>query len=115
MVNSFRATLNVSIFITGSNSKLLSGELATHLSGRYISITMMPFTFSEFIELYISKNGDKGDNTILSLFNEYKTWGGMPQIYNTNSPQKKIIFKDLYNSIVLKDIVGRNNIKDTNL
>ena len=116
VVNSFRATLNVSIFITGSNSKLLSGELATHLSGRYISITMMPFTFSEFIELYISKNGDNRDNTMLSLFNEYKTWGGMPQIYNTNSPQeRKLYLKDLYNSIVLKDIIGRNNIKDTNL
>lgn len=76
----------------------------------------MPFTFSEFIELYISKNGDNRDNTMLSLFNEYKTWGGMPQIYNTNSPQeRKLYLKDLYNSIVLKDIIGRNNIKDTNL
>ena len=51
VINSFRATLNVSIFITGSNSKLLSGELATHLAGRYISIKLLPFTFSEYLEL----------------------------------------------------------------
>lgn len=51
VINSFRATMNVSIFITGSNSKLLSGELATVLTGRFISIKMMPFTYSEFLEL----------------------------------------------------------------
>lgn len=50
MINSFRSTLNVSIFITGSNSKILSGELSTILTGRYISIKMMPFTFSEYLE-----------------------------------------------------------------
>ena len=50
VVNSFRATHNVSIFITGSNSKLLSGELATHLSGRTVSFRVMPFNFQEFCE-----------------------------------------------------------------
>ena len=55
VINSFRATMNVSIFITGSNSKLLSGELATVLTGRYISIKMMPFTYAEFLELKKSK------------------------------------------------------------
>ena len=51
VINSFRATLNVSIFITGSNSKILSSELSTHLSGRYISLRILPFTFSEYLEL----------------------------------------------------------------
>ena len=51
VINSFRATMNVSIFITGSNSKLLSGELATVLTGRFVSIKMMPFTYSEYLEL----------------------------------------------------------------
>ena len=51
VINSFRATMNVSIFITGSNSKLLSSELATHLSGRYISLKIMPFTFKEYLQL----------------------------------------------------------------
>lgn len=49
VINSFRATHNISIFITGSNSKLLSGELATHLSGRTLSFRIMPFCFKEFV------------------------------------------------------------------
>lgn len=58
VINSFRSTHNTSIFITGSNSKLLSGELATHLSGRTISFRMMPFTYREFLELK-GKRADK--------------------------------------------------------
>ena len=113
VINSFRATLNVSIFITGSNSKLLSGELATHLSGRYISIKMMPFTYKEFLELKVSKH-EKVDEE--DSFIEYLEWGGMPQIYNSNSLlEKKMYLRDLYNTIILKDIVERNNIKDINL
>ena len=111
VINSFRATLNTSIFITGSNSKLLSGELATYLAGRYISIKMLPFTFREFLQLKNSPQKELED-----LFLEYIDWGGMPQIYNTNSPiEKKLYLKDLYNSIVLKDIIERNNIKDISL
>lgn len=113
VINSFRATLNVSIFITGSNSKLLSGELATHLAGRYINIKMMPFTYKEFLELKKSKN-EKVDEE--DSFLEFLEWGGMPQIYNsTNLLEKKMYLRDLYNTVVLKDIVERNNIKDTNL
>ena len=113
VINSFRATLNVSIFITGSNSKLLSGELATHLSGRYISIRMMPFTFKEFLELKKAKNEEINEE---KDFLEFLEWGGMPQIYNTNSIQeRKLYLKDLYNTIILKDIVERNKIKDINL
>lgn len=113
VINSFRATLNVSIFITGSNSKLLSGELATHLSGRYISVKMMPFTYKEFLELKVLKN-EKIDEE--DSFIEYLEWGGMPQIYNSSSLlEKKMYLRDLYNTIILKDIVERNNIKDINL
>ena len=112
VINSFRATMNVSIFITGSNSKLLSGELATVLTGRFISIKMMPFTYSEFLELKKSKNEEISDNTL----EEYIEWGGMPLIYNTNSDiERKMYLRDLYNAIILKDIVERNNIKDINL
>ena len=113
VINSFRATLNVSIFITGSNSKLLSGELATHLSGRYISIKMMPFTFKEYLELKKEKNEEIDTD---KAFIEYLEWGCMPQIFNTNSiEERKLYLKDLYNSIILKDIVERNKIKDVNL
>ena len=71
VINSFRATMNVSIFITGSNSKLLSGELSTHLTGRFISIKMMPFTYSEFLELKKSKNEQINENSL----EEYIEWG----------------------------------------
>lgn len=113
VVNSFRATLNVSIFITGSNSRLLSGELATYLSGRYISIKMMPFTFKEYLQLKKEKNEvidvDKA-------FMEYVEWGCMPQIFNANSvEERRLYLRDLYNSVILKDIVERNSIKDINL
>lgn len=112
VVNSFRATMNVSIFITGSNSKLLSGELATHLTGRYISTKMMPFTYAEFLELKKSKNQEITQET----FQEFVEWGGMPLIYNTTSDlERKMYLRDLYSTIILKDIVQRNQIKDINL
>lgn len=113
VINSFRATLNVSIFITVSNSKLLSGELATHLSGRYISIKIMPFTFKEYLELKKEKNIEIDKE---QSFIEYLEWGCMPQIFNTDSlTERKLYLRDLYNSLILKDIVERNKIKDINL
>ncbi len=113
VINSFRATMNVSIFITGSNSKVLSGDLSTYLAGRYINIKMMPFTFSEYLELQNSKGIIKDKD---EAFLEYIEWGGMPQIYNAASIQeRKIYLRDLYNTVILKDIVERNTIKDVNL
>lgn len=112
VVNSFRATMNVSIFITGSNSKLLSGEFATYLTGRIISIKMMPFTYSEFLELKKSKHEEINEKAI----SEYVEWGGMPLIYNTtNEIERKMYLRDLYSAIILKDIVERSKIKDINL
>ena len=113
VINSFRATMNVSIFITGSNSKVLSGDLATHLSGRYINVRIMPFTFSEYLELQKNQGNSKSKE---DAFEEYIEWGGMPQIYNSTSLQeRKMYLRDLYNTVILKDIVERNKIKDVNL
>ena len=113
VINSFRATMNVSIFITGSNSKVLSGDLSTYLVGRYISIKIMPFTFAEYLELQKEKGIIKDKE---ELFLEYMECGGMPQIYNTTSIQeRKMYLRDLYNTAILKDIVERNSIKDVNL
>lgn len=104
--------MNVSIFITGSNSKLLSGEFATYLTGRIISIKMMPFTYSEFLELKKSKHEEINEKT----FSEYVEWGGMPLIYNTTDEiERKMYLRDLYSAIILKDIVERSKIKDINL
>jgi predicted AAA+ superfamily ATPase len=111
VINSLRATQNVSIFITGSNSKLLSGELATHLSGRYVTFRIMPFTFSEVKE-YINDN-NKSDEEI---FNQYLVLGSMPQVYNLKTEEEvQVYLNDLYDSIILHDIIDRFNLKDVDL
>lgn len=112
VINSFKATLNVSLFITGSNSKLLSGELATLLSGRYVSFKIAPFSFSEVVELKNIK--EKGD--IEDAFNDYLLWGGMPQRFEFKTIDgMKVYLSDVFDAIVLKDIVKRNNIKNVNI
>ena len=113
VVNSFRATMNVSIFLTGSNSKVLSSDLSTFLAGRYISIKIMPFTFSEYLLLQES-NGIEKDRE--EAFLEFVEWGGMPQIYNAKSLDgRKMYLRDLYNTVILNDVIERNNIKNINL
>ena len=111
-INSFKASKNVSIFITGSNSDLLSGELATYLAGRYVSFKIYPFTFKEVCQL---KNiTDKND--LEEAFNDYITWGGLPQRFMlTDEMQIKTYLSDIYNSIIVKDIIERFNIKDLDL
>ena len=112
VVNSFKAILNVSLFLTGSNSKLLSGELATLLSGRYVSFRIAPFSFSEVIKL---KNiEDKA--LIEDAFNDYLLWGGMPQRFEFKTLEgTKTYLSDVFDAIVLKDIVKRNSVKNVNL
>lgn len=110
VINSFRATWDVSIFITGSNSRLLSGELATFLSGRYVSFQIAPFSFKE--ACIIRKVENPGEEDL----NEYMMWGGMPQRFSMKTEEETAtMLKDLYNSIVLRDIVQRANAKDVDL
>lgn len=111
-INSFKASKNVSIFITGSNSDLLSGELATHIAGRYVSFKVYPFTFKEVCEL---KNITQKQE-IESAFHDYITWGGMPQRFMlTDEEQTRTYLLDIYNSILVKDIIARFGIKDLDL
>ena len=111
-VNSFKATKNVSIFITGSNSNLLSGELATLLAGRYVSFKIQPFSFKEVCELKQLKNNEE----IEKEFEDYLKWGGMPQrFYFKGEAEIKNYLMDLYDSIVIKDIVSRYKVKDVEL
>ena len=115
-VNSFKAKCkdNVSIFITGSNSDLLSGELATHLAGRYVSFKVYPFTFKEVCELKNIEGKNKYE--LENDFNEYIKWGGLPQRFiMTDENQIKTYLSDIYNSIIVKDIITRFNIKDIDL
>jgi len=112
VVNSLRSTKNTSIFITGSNSDLLSSDLATHIAGRYVSFKITPFTFSEVCELLNINDKD----LLEDAFKDYIKWGGMPQRFMQNDDiSKKTYLNDIYNSIVIKDIVERFSIKDIDL
>ncbi|MDF2873032.1 MAG: hypothetical protein K0R05_4607 [Anaerocolumna sp.] len=113
-VNSFRVEFDCDIYITGSNAKLLSGELATYLAGRYVEFIVYPFSFEEFTQLYQSIYPNTSQNEI---FRQYLTLGGMPYLNNLRyapEPSRQYL-QDLYNSVVLKDVVKRNNIRDIDL
>ena len=111
-INSFKSSKNVSVFITGSNSDLLSGELATHLAGRYVSFKLYPLTFEEVCVLKNLKERTE----IEDAFDDYITWGGMPQRFMlTDEMQTKTYLSDIYDSIVVKDIIKRFGIKDIDL
>lgn len=108
VINSFRSTHDISIFITGSNSKLLSGELATHLSGRTLSFRVMPFNFKEFC-LYKKEMGSP--KSYEELLGEYMIWGGFPLVCKEEEESsKEVVLSNIYDSVVLKDIVMRNKI-----
>ena len=111
-VNSFKVDFDIDIYITGSNAYLLSSELSTLLSGRYIEIKIYPLSFKEYL---IFNNYDK--NNLEEKFNEYLKYGGLPAItlIKDNSDLVLSYLDDIYNTIVKKDIIDRNNIKDTSL
>lgn len=113
-INSFRVSLDCDIYITGSNAKLLFGELATYLGGRYVEFVIYPFSFGEFMELYRSIEPDEPTR---KCFQKYLTVGGMPylaNLYYAEDPSKQYLH-DLFNSVQLKDIVKRNKIRDVDL
>ena len=113
-VNSYRAKEKYSIFITGSNSDLLSGELATHIAGRYVSFKVYPFTFSEVCELKNIK--DKNKYELKEYLDDYIKWGGLPQRFEFDyEMQIKTYLIDVYDSIIVKDIIERFEIKDLDL
>lgn len=113
-INSCRVDFDCDIYITGSNAKLLSGELATYLGGRYVEFVIYPFSFSEYIESrkQITEHFDLNDE-----FKRYLELGGMPFLTNipNDKDASKQYLKDLYNSVVLKDIVTHNHIRDVDL
>jgi predicted AAA+ superfamily ATPase len=106
VINSFRVDFDADIYITGSNAKLLSGELATLLSGRYVQFEIYPLSFKEFLLLNKDKN-----------FTDYLRLGGMPFLTNIVSDEDAInlYLEDVYNSVILKDVVKRHNIRDVDL
>lgn len=110
-INSCRVDFDCDIYITGSNAKLLSGELATYLAGRYVEFVIYPFSFAEFLEMNRQKNSQIDKSACFTTF--LKT-GGMPFLANFlgDDSAKNQYLMDIYNSVVLKDVVKRNNIRD---
>ncbi len=109
VVNSLRASIdNISIFITGSNSKLLSNELSTVLSGRYVLFNIYPLSYKEFIEL--TKKPAKSEET----FWDFVKWGGLPNRTEfTDESNIKDYLHSVFDSIILRDVVERLGLKDT--
>lgn len=109
VVNSLRASIrNISIFLTGSNSKMLSDELSTVLSGRYVLFNINPLSYKEFIDL-TNKDGYNLDS-----FWDYTTWGGLPNRCEFDDViDIKNYLHSVYDSIILRDVVKRLNLKDT--
>lgn len=109
VVNSLRASIkNISIFITGSNSKMLSDELSSVLSGRYVLFNINPLSYKEYVLL------TKKDGYDLDTFWDYAKWGGLPNRCEfDNVIDIKNYLHSVYDSIILRDVVKRLNLKDT--
>ena len=109
-VNSIRKRKNADVYITGSNSKMLSGELATYLTGRYVEFSLTPFSYQEFLEASASSNSEEA-------FRRYLEFGGMPFLseigYRADASTRYL--RDVYGAILLKDVVRRKAIRDVDL
>ncbi len=105
-INSLFLRDNLDIYITGSNSYMLSGELATYLTGRYIQIHILPLSFKEYLSYY-------GESDELKKYNDYVTYGGFPFLINLDNNREKIEYLDsIYNTIIMKDVINRKKVND---
>ena len=112
VVSSLLVDVDCDVYLTGSNSKLLSGELATLIAGRYIQIHVYPFTLSEAKQMLIQTGKFTSDE---ELFQNYLKYGGLPMRFSLEEISLETYLSDTYDAIVVKDIIQRNNIKNTNL
>ena len=94
------------IYITGSNSYMLSGELATYLTGRYIQIHILTLSFKEYLSYY-------GEDNELRKYNEYSMYGGFPYLINLENSKEKLEYLDsIYNTVIVKDVINRKKVND---
>lgn len=114
VVNSINLKYDVDIYITGSNSKILSGELATHLTGRYFSLELYPLSFLEIIS---HQKSSEIRTDLEQEFIGYIKYGGLPAIQRFGKKEDLIkgYLEDIYSSILLNDIVARYSIRDVDL
>lgn len=112
-IESFRLDFDVDIYITGSNAYLLSTEFSTLLSGRYVEIRMLPLSFREFLTFYEFSPGI----TMEDKFQKYLQFGGMPVLreYQFNEVRSNQALEGIYSTVVLRDILQRNNQADQNM
>ena len=109
-INSLRVDFACDIYLTGSNSKLLSGELATYLSGRYIQIQVFPFSLAEAKQQCIENGTYTSDE---KLFADYLKYGGFPQrFFLPDDHSITTYLDDLYEAIIVRDIMLRHNIRE---
>jgi hypothetical protein len=109
-VNSLRLNSRLDLYITGSNAYILSSELSTLLSGRYIEIQMLPLSFKEFLDF----NDLRPDENLQDYFNLYVERGGLPgitELFNQESVIRSYI-NGIYNTIIMKDVIQRNEVRD---
>lgn len=111
-INSFLVDANVDIYITGSNAYLLSSELSTLLSGRYVEIKMMPLSFKEYLEFT-----NNIDSNIELSFNKYIEFGSLPTVVELLDIPETIgpFLEGIYNTVLIKDVIERNSIRDAAL
>ena len=116
VINSVRVDYDCDIYITGSNARLLSGELATLLSGRYIEIPVYPLSFSEYLEFAKLNEGEVGLNKD-QHFSRFLRYGGLPGIHEIKWDDTALLryLTDMFNSVLLKDVIKRNKIRDIDL
>lgn len=112
-INSFLVDSNVDIYITGSNAYLLSSELSTLLSGRYVEIKMLPLSFKEYLDFTDFKKGDNVD----AIFKGYLEFGGLPTVVELKDYPDTIapFLSGIYNTVIMKDVVQRNHVRDAAL
>jgi predicted AAA+ superfamily ATPase len=110
VVNGIRTSLDCEIVVTGSNAKMLSGELATFLSGRYVEIKVYPFSFKELVQI---KLGEEYDVRLLpNLYKEYVRYGGFPAVVMASDNMKETILSGINDTVVLNDVANRGTIRD---
>lgn len=109
VINGLRVSFDSDIVITGSNANMLSGELATLLSGRYIEIPIYPFSFKEFLSV---KGIEPSSRKVDIAYNEYEKYGGFPSVTIAEESIKDTILSGIFDTIVLNDVALRSGIKD---
>lgn len=111
-INSLLEDTNADIYVTGSNSKLMSSEISTYLTGRYVLIPVYPLSFKEYLDFKSSSTKSKKD-----LLNEYIKFGGFPIVALGNYDEQSAyqIVEGIYNSVITSDITKRHNIVNFDL